>query len=38
MGKYLWGGDFTTYKSVISNRLIRLNIDKSKDTSFDIGS
>ena len=31
-------GAFTTYKGVNSNRIIRLNTDASKDTSFIIGS
>ncbi len=37
-GKILVGGSFTTYKSLTQNKLIRLNSDGSKDTSFDIGS
>jgi uncharacterized delta-60 repeat protein len=32
------GGDFATYKSVASNRIIRLDLDGSKDTSFNIGT
>jgi uncharacterized delta-60 repeat protein len=34
-GKIYVGGDFTTYNSVINNRIIRLNPDGSKDTGFD---
>ncbi|MFC4475915.1 T9SS type A sorting domain-containing protein [Flavobacterium chungangensis] len=37
-GKILVGGRFTSYKGAIQNRLIRLNSDGSKDTSFDIGT
>ena len=37
-GKILIGGPFTVYNSSLSNRLVRLNEDGSKDTSFDIGS
>jgi uncharacterized delta-60 repeat protein len=37
-GKILVGGDFTTFSGISQNRLIRLNTDGSKDTSFDIGS
>ena len=37
-GKILVGGDFTTYQGLTQNRLIRLNSDGSKDTSFDIGT
>jgi uncharacterized delta-60 repeat protein len=36
--KILVGGNFTTYKGITSNRIIRLNIDGSIDTSFDIGT
>ncbi|NWK99421.1 hypothetical protein DM790_01120 [Flavobacterium collinsii] len=32
------GGRFTSYQGAIQNRLIRLNADGSKDTSFDIGT
>jgi hypothetical protein len=28
-------GNFTTYKGVAANRIIRLNPDGSKDTDFD---
>lgn len=34
-GKLYVGGAFTTYKSVAANRIIKLNTDGSKDTSFD---
>jgi uncharacterized delta-60 repeat protein len=36
-GKILVGGRFTCYQGTIQNRLIRLNTDGSKDSSFDIG-
>ena len=36
--KVLAGGAFTTFTGVTQNRLIRLNTDGSKDTSFDIGT
>jgi uncharacterized delta-60 repeat protein len=36
-GKILVGGRYTCYQGTIQNRLIRLNIDGSKDSSFDIG-
>ncbi|ESU30016.1 hypothetical protein FLJC2902T_05060 [Flavobacterium limnosediminis JC2902] len=35
--KIIVGGDFTSYQGVTQNRIIRLNADGSKDTSFDIG-
>jgi uncharacterized delta-60 repeat protein len=34
-GKIYVGGDFTTYKGVTNNYIIRLNPDGSKDTAFD---
>jgi uncharacterized delta-60 repeat protein len=34
-GKIYLGGQFTTYKGVEANRIIRLNPDGSKDTEFD---
>jgi len=34
-GKILIGGEFTTYQGQTNNRIIRLNPDGSKDTSFD---
>ena len=37
-GKILVGGFFTNYKGVSSARIIRVNADGSKDTSFVIGS
>lgn len=37
-GKILIGGNFTTYQGLSQNRLIRLNSDGSKDTSFNIGT
>jgi uncharacterized delta-60 repeat protein len=33
-GKILVGGNFTTYKGVLANRIIRLNADGSKDSTF----
>jgi uncharacterized delta-60 repeat protein len=35
-GKILVGGTFTTYKGSTQNRLVRLNSDGTKDTTFDI--
>ena len=35
-GKIIVWGNFTTYKSVAANRIIRLNTDWSRDTSFDM--
>ena len=37
-GKALVGGNFTSFNGSTQNRLIRLNADGSKDTSFDVGS
>jgi uncharacterized delta-60 repeat protein len=37
-GKILVGGNFTTYKGTTENRIIRLNADGSKDTSFNTGT
>ncbi len=37
-GKIIVGGDFTNYNGVITNRIIRLNPDGSRDTSFQIGT
>jgi uncharacterized delta-60 repeat protein len=34
-GKIICGGQFTTYKGVSANRIIRLNSDGSKDLTFD---
>lgn len=37
-GKILVGGQFATYNEITQNRLIRLDSNGSKDTSFNIGS
>jgi uncharacterized delta-60 repeat protein len=37
-GKNLVGGSFTSYKGITENRIIRLNTDGTKDTSFNIGT
>lgn len=37
-GKIIVGGDFTNYNGNVANRLIRLNLDGSVDTTFNIGS
>jgi uncharacterized delta-60 repeat protein len=37
-GKILVGGDFTSYNGVTENRIVRLNADGSKDTSFNLGT
>jgi uncharacterized delta-60 repeat protein len=37
-GKILVGGEYNTFSGSAQNRLIRLNSDGSKDTTFDIGS
>jgi uncharacterized delta-60 repeat protein len=37
-GKVLVGGTFSTYQGVTYNRIIRLNIDGSVDTSFNVGT
>ncbi|WP_051220613.1 T9SS type A sorting domain-containing protein [Flavobacterium filum] len=37
-GKILVGGYFTVYKGATENRIIRLNADGSKDTSFNAGT
>lgn len=37
-GKVLVGGEYTTYNGLTQNRLIRLNSDGTKDTSFDVGT
>ncbi len=37
-GKILVGGSFSTYNELIENRIIRLNQDGTKDTSFNTGS
>jgi uncharacterized delta-60 repeat protein len=37
-GKILCGGFFTSYKGVSANRIIRLNPDGTKDTTFNYGT
>jgi uncharacterized delta-60 repeat protein/prepilin-type N-terminal cleavage/methylation domain-containing protein len=37
-GKILVGGRFASYNGVSANRIIRLNSDGSRDTTFDIGT
>ncbi len=37
-GKILVGGDFTRYKGLIENNIIRLNTDGSKDITFNLGT
>ena len=37
-GKILVGGDFTSYNGLTENRIIRLNADGTKDTSFTTGT
>lgn len=37
-GKIIVAGDFTTYKGITENRIIRLNTDGSKDSSFNTGT
>ena len=36
-GKILAGGQFTSYQGVSANRIIRLNPDGTRDTTFDMG-
>ena len=36
-GKYVIGGRFSTYQWVSANKIIRLNTDWSRDTSFNMG-
>lgn len=36
-GKIIAGGDFTSFGNAPSNRIVRLNIDGSKDSTFQIG-
>jgi uncharacterized delta-60 repeat protein len=36
--KLVIGGSFTTYQGLTQNKIVRLNRDGSKDTSFDIGT
>jgi uncharacterized delta-60 repeat protein len=37
-GKILFGGTFTSYSGSTSNRIVRVNTDGTKDTTFNIGS
>lgn len=37
-GKVLVSGYFTTYRGSTQNRIVRLNSDGTKDTSFDVGT
>jgi len=37
-GKVVLGGDFTEYNGISANRIIRLNADGSRDTSYGIGT
>jgi uncharacterized delta-60 repeat protein len=37
-GKIIVGGGFTSYQGITENRIIRLNSDGSKDTSFNSGT
>jgi uncharacterized delta-60 repeat protein len=37
-GKIVVGGDFTTYNGVAASRIIRLNPDGSRDTTFNVGT
>jgi uncharacterized delta-60 repeat protein len=37
-GKILVGGEFTTFNSVTTNRIVRLNSDGSRDSGFTIGT
>lgn len=36
-GKILVGGNFTTYNAVVCNRIVRLNVDGSRDLTFNQG-
>ena len=36
-GKIIVGGDFLMYNGAVANRIIRLNLDGSRDTSFNSG-
>lgn len=38
LGRVLVGGNFTSYRGVNCNRIIRLNSDGTRDTSFNIGN
>ncbi len=37
-GKYLIGGEFSTYDGIVRNRIARINMDGTLDTSFDPGT
>jgi uncharacterized delta-60 repeat protein len=37
-GKYIVGGDFTSYSGLSADRIVRLNTDGSRDSSFVIGT
>lgn len=37
-GKIIIGGNFTTYRGVSANNLVRLNSDGTRDTTFNIGT
>ena len=37
-GKIILGGVFTTYSGSASNRLVRINTDGTRDTSFNVGT
>jgi uncharacterized delta-60 repeat protein len=37
-GKLLVGGDFTTYSGSANNRIVRINTDGTKDTTFNMGT
>ena len=37
-GKILVGGNFTSFNGITTNRLVRLNSDGSRDSTFNIGS
>lgn len=37
-GKIIIGGNFTSYKGTVANRIARLNVDGSLDTTFNIGT
>ena len=37
-GKIYAGGDFTTYSGATANRIVRINTDGTRDTTFNIGT
>ncbi|QLC67036.1 delta-60 repeat domain-containing protein [Flavobacterium sp. LPB0248] len=37
-GKIVLGGNFTSFNNTVANRLVRLNVDGTKDESFQTGS